>query len=333
LLPLRYGNLFVSHCLQVLGPEILPCLSFVTEHIVLDAGHTEFNARAITKLLNLMPACLPALVSTGTAILDAYAQFLTDCAQLAERDSRNSQPLTCARSRPLSWHVRSLFEEAFDWDGLSLPDWLAEVRTLRGSVFFAGGRRPSFRTDGRFSDPDPADLHAHHVLAYDGPKLVGCIRVYRLTSNGPACVTERILGEEAFSGVLRQQGIQRTDAVEIGRWVVHPAYRANGRVGAQLAAAAAVLAAGLGNGSVARQGMVVCSVGTGDQQDTMLGRIGLTAIPVVQSIRCDDFNDDVRVMHCIGTDQLNPWFRRLMDEIAKTMGRTPDLRTAANSPW
>jgi hypothetical protein len=92
----------------------LPCLSFVTEHIVLDAGHTEFNARAITKLLNLMPACLPALVSTGTAILDAYAQFLTDCAQLAERDSRNSQPLTCARSRPLSWHVRSLFEEAFD---------------------------------------------------------------------------------------------------------------------------------------------------------------------------------------------------------------------------
>jgi hypothetical protein len=60
MLPLRYGELFVRHCLEVLGAEILPCLSFVTEHIVLDAGHIDFNARAITKLLALMPACLPA---------------------------------------------------------------------------------------------------------------------------------------------------------------------------------------------------------------------------------------------------------------------------------
>jgi hypothetical protein len=138
LLPLRYGNLFVSHCLQVLGPEILSCLSFVREHIVLDACHAAFNARAITKLLNLMPAYLPALVSAGTAILDAYAQFLTDCSQLAARDSRNSQPLSCTRSRPLSWHVRWPFEEACDWGGQSLPDWFDEVRTLCGSVFFAG---------------------------------------------------------------------------------------------------------------------------------------------------------------------------------------------------
>jgi hypothetical protein len=32
MLPLRYGWLFVGHCLEVLGEEISPCLSFVTEH-------------------------------------------------------------------------------------------------------------------------------------------------------------------------------------------------------------------------------------------------------------------------------------------------------------
>lgn len=119
MLPLRYGALLVSHCLEVLGAEVLPCLTFVTEHIVLDAGHTDFNARAIAKLLDLMPACLPALVAAGTAILDAYAQFLTDCAQLAEHDSRNSRALTSAGSRPLSWHMRPPVDEACERGGLS----------------------------------------------------------------------------------------------------------------------------------------------------------------------------------------------------------------------
>jgi predicted GNAT family N-acyltransferase len=320
MLPLRYGRLFVGHCLEVLGVEILPSLSFVTEHIGLDAGHTDFNARAITELLALMPACLPALVSAGTAILDAYAQFLADCAHLAEHDSRNSRPLISPRSSSLSWRLRSPLEEAGDQGGLSSTDWLDEVRKLRGSVFFAGGRRPHFRTDGCFSDPDPTDLYAHHILAYDGPKLVGCIRVYRLAAGSPACVTEKILGEESFSEVLHQQGAQRSDTVEIGRWVVDPAYRANGRPGTQLAAAAAVLATALGNGSVARRGLVVCSVGTGDRQDLMLADIGLTAVPVGQPIRCDEFNDNVRVMQCVGTDQLNPGFRRVMDEMAATIG-------------
>jgi hypothetical protein len=60
----------------------------------------------------------------------------------------------------------------------------------------------------------------------------------------------------------------------------------------------------------------------------------LTAVPVAQPIRCDDFNDDVRVMHCIGTDQLNPRFRKVMDEMAKTIGVIimPGLKTTADAP-
>ena len=319
MLPLRYGNRFISHCVDVLGAAIVPCLSFVTEHIVLDAGHTDFNARAIAKLLDCRPACLPALVSAGIAILDAYAQFLADCAQLAERDSRESRPLTCGRSHLLSWRVFPPLVEARNWQGRSPPGWLDDVRTLRGSVFFEGGRRPHFRTDAGFFDPDPIDFYAHHILAYDGPRVVGCVRVYRLTADGPACLTEGILGKGSFSELLCQKGVQRSDTVEIGRWVVHREYRANGRPGTQLIAAAATLATTLGNGTIARRGMVVCSVGTDDKQDLMLARIGLTAVRLARPIRCDDFNDDVRVMHCIGTDQLNLRFCKVMDGMAKAI--------------
>jgi hypothetical protein len=42
--------------------------------------------------------------------------------------------------------------------------------------------------------------------------------------------------------ILERLGVQRAHTVEIGRWVVHPRYRANGRTGTNLAAAAAALA-------------------------------------------------------------------------------------------
>jgi hypothetical protein len=91
MLPLRYGQLLLTRCVETLGAEILPCLSFVTEHIVLDVGHTNFNARIIASLIELIPWSMSALVSAGSAALDAYAQFLGDCVQLADRDSRKAQ--------------------------------------------------------------------------------------------------------------------------------------------------------------------------------------------------------------------------------------------------
>src|SRR6202453_3591098 len=62
-LPLRYGGLFVARCLEIFGPEILPGLSFVTEHIDLDIGHTHFNAQQLSKLIDLLPDSLPSLVA------------------------------------------------------------------------------------------------------------------------------------------------------------------------------------------------------------------------------------------------------------------------------
>lgn len=234
--------------------------------------------------------------------------------------------MTEVRCLSLSWHLRSPFAGKSYCEGRTLPDWLKDVRSLRGSVLFYNGRRRHFRTeDGRFFDADPIDLFAYHILAYDWRILAGCVRVYRLASDGPACLTERLLGEKTFSEILHKLRVQRTKIIEIGRWIVHPAYRASGRPGVQLAAASAALAIRLRNGTVIPREIVVCSVGTGDRQDLILTRIGLRALPAAEPIKCDDFKDNVRVMYCINTQQLNPRFLRIVDKMAKTIGLTPAL--------
>ena len=88
LLPLRFGERLIARCVELLGDDILSCLSFLTEHVVLDVGHTKFNERELKKLLAQDPTRLPKLVAAGSAILDAYAQFWGDCIQLAEEHSR-----------------------------------------------------------------------------------------------------------------------------------------------------------------------------------------------------------------------------------------------------
>ena len=108
--------------------------------------------------------------------------------------------------------------------------------------------------------------------------------------------------------------------MEIGRWIVDPEYRANGRLAIHLAAAAAALVRTLYNASASDWGIVVCTVGVGNQQDLMLGRIGLTAVPAPQCIKCADFNDDVRIMYCARTRQLDRRFLRIVDDMAETLG-------------
>ena len=197
MIPLRYGDLLVARCVEILGAEILSCLSFVRQHIALDAAHTRFNARSIAKLVELSPSRMSALVSAGTAALDAYAQFIDDCVQLAKRDSRKARGSTDSRPSSLSWQLRLPLAETTHRESSPLPSWLTHVRSLRGSVLFDNGKRPQFiARDGRFFDADPIDLYSHHILVYDGTRLVGCVRIYRLVPNGPACVSERIFGEK-----------------------------------------------------------------------------------------------------------------------------------------
>jgi hypothetical protein len=131
-----------------------------------------------------------------------------------------------ARSLSVSWQLRSPLEGGSYCTGRSLAAWLKEVRSLRGFVLLDNGRRRNFRAEeGRLFDADPINLYACHILAYDEMRLVGCVWIYPLISNGFSCVTEQILGEKRFSELLHKLGSRRTVTVEIGRWVVHPAYQ------------------------------------------------------------------------------------------------------------
>ena len=88
MLPVQYGPTMVTSWVNRLGREILGSLSFITEHIELDVGHTKFNSRQLEGLLERNPEALPALVSAGTDVLDAYGQFISDCLDLANRMRR-----------------------------------------------------------------------------------------------------------------------------------------------------------------------------------------------------------------------------------------------------
>jgi hypothetical protein len=79
MLSVTYGPRLLDRCKKLLGEEILKGLSFLVDHVALDAGHTNFNRFQLGRLLEEQPAFLSALVSSGSEALDAYATFLGDC--------------------------------------------------------------------------------------------------------------------------------------------------------------------------------------------------------------------------------------------------------------
>jgi Acetyltransferase (GNAT) domain len=324
-LPLRYGGLFVARCLEIFGAEILSSLSFVTEHIDLDIGHTHFNAQQLSKFIDLFPESLPSLVAAGSAALDAYAQFLTDCVELAENHCRISKIRSEKPSQFLSWQLHSPLRDSISGAEESWPKWIDEVRSLRGAALFDNGRRPHFKTgDGCYADSDPIDLHAWHILAYAGDSLVGCVRVYSLTAGGPPCLTEMLLGEKQFSQMLHGMGKHRDNTIEIGRWVVDPALRISRNlapgIAVQLAAGAGALAFALVDKSEYVDGIAIFSAGSQDKQDLMLSRLGLRPVSGIEPVPSAEYDDVIRVMYCTNAQQLQSRFRRMMDVMAETIG-------------
>jgi hypothetical protein len=132
------------------------------------------------------------------------------------------------------------------------------------------------------------------------------------------CVTETLLGERRFATLLRSLGVERTDAVELGRWIVHPSYRNGGRAALRLAAAGAAITIRLAHGAVARRGILICSVGTVDRQELILRRIGLLNAPM-KPIACNQYDDKLQVMYCNDLQKIDVRFRVLMDEMAQIM--------------
>jgi hypothetical protein len=206
-----------------------------------------------------------------------------------------------------------------------LPNWIEEVRTLRAATLFDNGRRPHFKTsDGSYIDADPIDLHAWHILAYSGNRLAGCVRVYPLSSGGPSCLTELLLGEKEFSQALYTLGRNHDNAIEVGRWIVDPTLRAQGNlapgIGVQLAAASGALAFALVKQAENTDGIAIFSAGSRNRQYLTLSRLGLKPVPGVEPIDSNEYDDVIRVMYCSNTDDLQPRFLRLMDAMEEAIG-------------
>ena len=318
-LPLRYGSLFLTRCLEVFGPEILPSLSFVSAHIDLDVGHTYFNERELAKLLDSTPESLPALVAAGTAAFDAYAEFLSDCVALAEHQYSTIRKSCNWRSQFLSWRLQPPPECSE-----SIPRWLEESRGLRGAVLFNDGRRPRFRRPGGgYDDPDPIDFYAWHVLAYHRSTLVGCVRVYPITEDSPPSLTESILGTDEFTRMLASLGKQREHVIEIGRWVVDPAFR-NGRslapgIGFELAAGAGALARALADKIESGSGIAIFAAGSRDGQCLTLTRLGLRMVAGFASVGSSEYDDFIHVLHCDSATKLQPRLRRIIESLSIAM--------------
>ena len=57
----------------------------------------------------------------------------------------------------------------------------------------------------------------------------------------------------------------------------------------------------------------------------ILARVGFAIVPGLESIKSDEFNDDVSVMYCTGDRELNAPFLRIISDMAKRLALCADL--------
>jgi hypothetical protein len=83
-LSLDMGAPLLEQIERVLGSSIHECLSFLREHVALDAGHTALNRRMIAGLLAAKPDALGVLTETGALALSTYWDFIIECFEGAQ---------------------------------------------------------------------------------------------------------------------------------------------------------------------------------------------------------------------------------------------------------
>lgn len=77
------GPKVIGNVAAVCGVDRVAALSFLTEHIAVDEGHTVFNRRQLNQLLAEQPDLVAPLAAAGSAALDAHACFVEDCMAVA----------------------------------------------------------------------------------------------------------------------------------------------------------------------------------------------------------------------------------------------------------
>lgn len=83
MLSVAVGPPLLANARTLLGEDITDDLSFLTDHVTLDVGHTMFNHRQMARFLEERPDALVALVVAGRQALGAYRAFLAHCVSTA----------------------------------------------------------------------------------------------------------------------------------------------------------------------------------------------------------------------------------------------------------
>lgn len=91
MLSVDVGPRLLGNARSLLGDDIINDLSFLTDHVTLDIGHTKFNRRQMAAFLDMqaeqgrVDSVLNALVVAGSEVLDAYRAFVFDCVSMSSR--------------------------------------------------------------------------------------------------------------------------------------------------------------------------------------------------------------------------------------------------------
>jgi hypothetical protein len=92
MLLVRLGAMLLERAAAVLGASVRERLSFLREHITFVAEQARFDEHLLEQLLRKGDAFVEPLAAAGSAALDAYAAFLSDCVQLARPPRQGAQP-------------------------------------------------------------------------------------------------------------------------------------------------------------------------------------------------------------------------------------------------
>jgi N-acyl-L-homoserine lactone synthetase len=307
-LSVRFGPALLGQCKRLLPKEALTGLSFLTEHVALDTGHTKFNERQLERLLDERPESLEDLIDAGVAALNAYGDFLDACLSAANNFLFPHQE---PAQQDIVWSLEPP-------PGKESALWRDELSSFRGRTLWNNGRRPHFlQHDGTHRDFDSIDDLAWHILARAGGQLVGCTRVLPLSGTKRA-LADDFFGRETLESALSTTGLSVNSVAEVSRWVVTSSR--SGRsvktpgglqpLGFALLACAVAVARKLGCDAI------IGSCGTRGGQDRLIVHSGGTPVPGIP-VRKDDRFDDVLMLLMLHTP--TPGFERLIRDMESTL--------------
>lgn len=95
-LSVQFGPPLIERIRSVLGEAFLEKLSFIVEHVEVDAGHTALNEKMMVRWLEDHPETLDMMAAAGRRALEIYLDFFGECLGFADSALAETEP--CASS-------------------------------------------------------------------------------------------------------------------------------------------------------------------------------------------------------------------------------------------